>query len=72
VVSEPQLCPYIYPFSSRASRLTVFNSGTFYFFGGLLMILASVLEFIVGNTFVFVVFGSFGMSESSASGFSHG
>lgn len=34
--------------------------GTYYFFGGLLMILGSLLEFIVGNTFPFVVFGSFG------------
>lgn len=32
----------------------------YYFFGGLLMILGSFLEFILGNTFPFVVFGSFG------------
>lgn len=35
-------------------------SGAYYFFGGVLMILGSVLEFILGNTFPFVVFGSFG------------
>jgi uncharacterized protein len=35
-------------------------SGAYYFFGGLLMILGSFLEFILGNTFPFVVFGSFG------------
>jgi uncharacterized protein len=35
-------------------------SGAYYFFGGLLMIIGSVLEFILGNTFPFVVFGSFG------------
>ncbi|KAK5020665.1 hypothetical protein LTS07_011494 [Exophiala sideris] len=34
--------------------------GVYYFFGGLLMIIGSVLEFILGNTFPFVVFGSFG------------
>lgn len=34
--------------------------GTYYFFGGLLMVLGGFLEFIVGNTFPFVVFGSFG------------
>lgn len=36
------------------------NSGAYYFFGGLLMIVGSILEFILGNTFPFVVFGSFG------------
>jgi hypothetical protein len=36
------------------------GSGAFFFFGGLLMILASVMEFILGNTFSFVVFGAFG------------
>jgi len=34
--------------------------GVYYFFGGVLMILGSFLEFILGNTFPFVVFGSFG------------
>jgi len=34
--------------------------GAYYFFGGVLMILGSFLEFILGNTFPFVVFGSFG------------
>jgi len=34
--------------------------GVYYFFGGLLMILGGFLEFILGNTFPFVVFGSFG------------
>src|ERR1700712_1032628 len=40
-----------------SSRL---HSGVYYFFGGLLMILGGFLEFILGNTFPFVVFGSFG------------
>ena len=34
--------------------------GVFFFFGCLLMILGAVGEWIVGNTFPFVVFGSFG------------
>lgn len=38
--------------------------GSYYFFGGLLMILGGVGEWIVGNTFPFVVFTSFGLSCS--------
>ncbi|OCK73966.1 GPR1/FUN34/YaaH-class plasma membrane protein [Lepidopterella palustris CBS 459.81] len=34
--------------------------GTYYFFGGLLMVLGGVGEWIMGNTFPFVVFTSFG------------
>lgn len=34
--------------------------GAYFFFGGLLMILGSLGEFIIGNTFPFVVFGTFG------------
>ncbi|TVY78144.1 Protein alcS [Lachnellula suecica] len=34
--------------------------GSYYFFGGLLMMLGGFLEFILGNTFPFVVFTSFG------------
>jgi len=34
--------------------------GTYWFFGGLLMIIGALLEFVLGNTFPFVVFGSFG------------
>lgn len=36
------------------------HSGSYYFFGGLLMIIGGFLEFILGNTFPFVVFISFG------------
>ena len=36
------------------------HRGTYYFFGGLLSLLGSVMEFILGNTFSFIVFGSFG------------
>jgi succinate-acetate transporter protein len=35
-------------------------SGSYFFFGGLLMIVGGFLEFILGNTFPFVVFMSFG------------
>lgn len=34
--------------------------GVYYFFGGLLMFAGGILEFILGNTFPFVVFASFG------------
>jgi uncharacterized protein len=34
--------------------------GVFYFFGGMLQIIGSVMEWIIGNTFPFVVFGSYG------------
>ncbi|KAG0646174.1 alcS [Hyphodiscus hymeniophilus] len=36
------------------------GTATYFFYGGLLMIIGSVLEFFLGNTFPFVVFGSFG------------
>lgn len=36
------------------------STGVFFFFGGLLMIIGSIGEWIIGNTFPFVVFGTFG------------
>jgi len=36
------------------------GTGSYFFFGGLLMILGSIGEWFIGNTFPFVVFGSFG------------
>ncbi|EMC93359.1 hypothetical protein BAUCODRAFT_133301 [Baudoinia panamericana UAMH 10762] len=36
------------------------DTAIYYFFGGLLMILGAIGEWIIGNTFPFVVFGSFG------------
>jgi len=36
------------------------DEGAYFFFGGLLMILGSLGEWIIGNTFPFVVFGTFG------------
>ena len=41
------------------TKLTA-KQGVYFFFGGLLMILGSVGEWIIGNTFPFVVFGTFG------------
>ncbi|KAK5089280.1 hypothetical protein LTR70_006795 [Exophiala xenobiotica] len=43
-----------------AGGLGAAETGAYYFFGGLLMILGSLLEFVLGNTFPFVVFGTFG------------
>ncbi|EXJ88594.1 hypothetical protein A1O1_05524 [Capronia coronata CBS 617.96] len=43
-----------------AGGLGAAEVGVYYFFGGLLMLLGALLEFILGNTFPFVVFGSFG------------
>ncbi|KAH0829322.1 hypothetical protein AYO21_05728 [Fonsecaea monophora] len=43
-----------------AGGLGAAEVGVYYFFGGLLMVLGAFLEFILGNTFPFVVFGSFG------------
>ncbi|KAL8891384.1 MAG: hypothetical protein Q9192_005752 [Flavoplaca navasiana] len=36
------------------------STGIFFFFGGVLMILGAIGEWIIGNTFPFVVFGTFG------------
>lgn len=35
------------------------NSGSYYYFGGLLLVLGGFLEFILGNTFPSVVFTSY-------------
>jgi len=43
-----------------AGGLGAAEVGVYYFFGGLLMVLGGFLEFILGNTFPFVVFSSFG------------
>ena len=42
------------------SEILIMNVGVYFFFGGLLMILGSIGEWIIGNTFPFVVFGTFG------------
>jgi hypothetical protein len=36
------------------------SSGVVYAFGGILMILGTILEWILGNTFTVVVFATFG------------
>lgn len=43
-----------------AGGLGAAEVGVYYFFGGMLMTVGALLEFILGNTFPFVVFGSFG------------
>ncbi|THV96766.1 GPR1/FUN34/YaaH-class plasma membrane protein-like protein [Aureobasidium pullulans] len=43
-----------------ASNTGAADIGAYFFFGGLLMILGSIGEWLIGNTFPFVVFGSFG------------
>lgn len=40
------------------------NSGPFVFLGGLLLLITSILEFILGNTFPCVVFGTIGKSSN--------
>ncbi len=40
--------------------MTRLFSGSFFYFGGLLMVVGAVLEFFLGNTFPFVVFGTIG------------
>lgn len=47
--------------SARVNKdLISSNSGSYYFFGGLLLVLSGFLEFILGNTFPSVVFSSYG------------
>jgi len=36
----------------------------YFFFGGLLMVIGGVLDFVLGNTFPFVVFSSFGKAST--------
>ena len=52
----------LYLRSTRARHDAEFVSrpATYFFFGGVLMILGAIGEWIVGNTFPFVVFGTFG------------
>lgn len=39
------------------------HSGVFFFFGGMLQVLGSVLEWILGNTFPFIVFACYGKTK---------
>lgn len=49
-------------------KLTNFvESGTYYFMGGLLMVIAGVLEFFCGNTVPFVVSCGFGKPTTTVS-----
>jgi hypothetical protein len=49
--------PLQFPLDTRFAN---FHRGVFLFFGGLIMIIGGILEFVLGNTFPFVVFCSFG------------
>jgi hypothetical protein len=46
--------------ASMNMNLTPSNRGSYYFFGGFLLVLGGILEFILGNTFPSVVFTSYG------------
>lgn len=39
---------------------TDYGRGNFFFFGGMLQIIGAILEWILGNSFIFVVFGTYG------------
>ncbi|KAM3086904.1 hypothetical protein ACMFMG_001024 [Clarireedia jacksonii] len=64
------LIGFLVPFSSTVFSLLQFQGsspsslvsvcGTFYMFGGPVMIVAGICEFILGNTFPFAVFATFG------------
>jgi succinate-acetate transporter protein len=45
-----------------SGQLGASDIGAYIFFGGLLMILGSVGEFLLGNTFPTIVFSTFGLS----------
>lgn len=47
----------------EAHQLTE-NSGVLILFGGLLLVISSILEFVIGNTFPCVVFGHLGKATS--------
>jgi len=50
----------ILQFKGADSTSTVAASGSWYFFGGIVMVIAGICEFILGNTFPFVVFIVYG------------
>lgn len=52
------VCPW-----DEMRPLTDWNSGVLVLFGGVLLVLSSILEFIIGNTFPSVVFGHLGMLD---------
>lgn len=58
-VSPHHLSPSSSFYTSSSNPSSRF-SGAFFFFGGLLMVIGAILEFVLGNTFPFVVFGTFG------------
>lgn len=63
--SVHHLCAVRHPLTASATFPATAGSattiiGAFYFLGGLCMVLAGLLEWVLGNTFPFVVFTTFG------------
>lgn len=56
ILVHPKLEPTV---NARPSNC-VFRPAAYFFFGGILMLIGAIGEWIVGNTFPFVVFGTFG------------
>ena len=55
------LLPFLSSPTPPTLKLSIWPwAGVYFFFGGVLMILGSIGEWVVGNTFPFVVFGTFG------------
>lgn len=54
------MCELAFSSNSLLAFLIFYYRGTFYFFGGLLLIIGMVMEWIIGNTFISVVFGAYG------------
>jgi uncharacterized protein len=48
------------PSTTKTKSDICYNSGAYFFIGGVLMLLGGFLEWVAGNTFPFVVFASFG------------
>lgn len=56
---------FTYVIIKRSQRLNVFTHegrGPMIFLGGMMLVISSILEFVLGNTFPCVVFGTIGMT----------
>jgi len=60
LLSLTPLSIYLMNFGSTTSSSAIGIVGAFYILGGVCMILAGLLEWVLGNTFPFVVFTTFG------------
>lgn len=52
------------PIYDLAKFMLISRSGVWYAMGGILMLIACILEFVIGNTFTGVAFGTYGMYDS--------